>query len=216
MSTKNVIPMTSTNAVENNFAGNKEIIDNSEIPGDVVPLCCVVCGYLTLTLASIAWMIASSIALAQSSIAEFQEDCPGSNIWVSLIVLTIAVGLGMLDNWCGKRDKDNKRQPNILIMGFGLGSQIFSSVEVFNGCAMNNLNETLVYQLQFWMLIVAYSLYGLLILGLMVMCCICCREEAAYKTKNDEIENMENVFANLDATLKNLKKGETVIGDDNV
>ena len=220
MSAKNVIPITETkeenHKISIDFEVNKQMIDNTDISKDVLPICGIICGYLILTMATIAWIVVSSIALGQSSIAEFQENCSGSNIWVSLIVMIIAVGLGMLDNWCGKRDENNKRQPNILIMAIGLGSQIFSSIEVFNSCALNKLDDTLVYQLQFWMLIVVYSLYGIMILAGIVMCCICCREEAAYKTPNKETEEIADTFANLKTSLENLKKGETVIGDDNV
>lgn len=217
MSAKNVIPITETKEENHNipidFEVNKQMIDNTK---DVMPICGIICGYLLLTLASIAWIIISSIALNQTTIADYREECSGSHIWISLLVMIIAVGLGMLDNWCGKRDDNNKRQPNILIMAIGLGSQIFSSIEVFNTCALNKLDDTLVYQLQFWMLIVVYSLYGIMILAGIAMCCICCMEEAAYKTPNKDTEETDNVFANLQTSLENLKKGETVIGVDNV
>ena len=221
MNTKNVIPISETKEESNvvspiDFAGNKQLIDDVDIPNDVVPFCYIVCGYFILALVTIGWIVASSIALSQSSISEFREDCSGSNLWVSLLVLVIAVGLGMVDSWCGKRDENNKRQPNVLIMAAGLGSQIFSSIEVFNSCALATLNHTLVYELQFWMLIVTFSLYGIMIVGGCVMCCICCREEAAYKTPSQTDEEIANTFANLQATIDNLKKGETVIGDNNV
>ena len=216
MSVKNVIPASETKEsinqiMPNDFAGNKQMIDNTDLG-----ICCSICGYLSIAMVGIGWIIASSIALANSSIAEFQDDCSESNIWISLLVMIISVGLGMLDSWCGKRDENNKRQPNVIIMAVGLGSQIFSSIEVFDGCAMEKLNNTLVYQLQFWMVIIVYALYGILILSVFVLCCICCKEEAAYKKPNDAIEDKENVFASLDATLKKAREGNTVNGENNV
>ena len=217
MSKSNVTPVSNTNIMHNDFAGNKHIIDNSELSKDVIPVCGIICGYLVLIMALITWMIASSIALSQSSIAYFREECTNTNIWVSLLVMIIAVGLGMLDNWCGKRNENNERQPNILVVAVGLGSQIFSSIEIFNSCAREQLEQTLVYQLQFWMLIVIYSLYGIIIIAGIVVCCICCREEAAHTASDDdEIESMEGVFANIDRTLKNVKERRPVSGDENV
>ena len=81
---------------------------------------------------------------------------------------------------------------------------------------MEKLNNTLVYQLQFWMVIVVYALYGILFISIFVLCCICCKEEAAYKNPNDAMEDKENVFASLDATLKNTTASQTVNGENNV
>ena len=220
MSTRNVIPSALTkqeNTVVSHidYSGNKQMIDNVDVSEDVAPICCFVCGQLILAAVSIGWIVVSSIALTQSSIAEFREDCSGSNLWVSLIVMVIAVGLGMLDSWCGKRDENNKRQPNVIVMAAGLGSQIFSSIEVFNSCAMASLNHTLVYELQFWMLIAIFSLYGIMILAGCVMCCICCKEEAAYKTPKEDQPDLSNIFASLKTTLEEQKR-DGVVGDDNV
>lgn len=212
-----VVPKQENNVVsqsQNDFAAIKQMIDNIDLSRDVAPFCCFVCVHLLLTAASVGWIVVSSVALSKSSIADFREDCSGSNLWASLMVMVIAVSLGLVDRWFGKRDEDNNREPNILILAISSASQIFSSIEMFKSCALANLNHTLVYKLQFWMLIVSFSLYGIIILGGCVMCCICCKEEAAYKTSKETSLDVSNAFASLKETLEEDKV--RIAGDNNV
>lgn len=213
-----VVPKQESNVVsqpQNDFAAIKRMIESIDVSRDVAPICCFVCGHLLLTTASVAWITVSSIELSKSSISDFRKDCTGSNLWISLMVMVIAFGLGLVDRWCGKRDEDNNREPNILILAIGSASQIFSSIEVFNSCALANLSHTVVYKLQFWMLIVSFSLYGIVILGGCAMCCICCKEEkAAYKTSRENSLDVTNAFATLKETLQE-DKGK-IVGDNNV
>ena len=228
MNTTNVIPIAEVVSVvapkqesnvvsqpQNDFAAIKRMIESIDVSREVAPICCFVCGHLLLTAASVAWITVSSIALSKSSIADFREDCTGSNLWISLMVMVIAFSLGLVDRWCGKRDEDNNREPNILILAIGSASQIFSSIEVFNSCALSNLSHTVVYMLQLWMLIISFSLYGIMILAGCAMCCICCKEEAAYKTsRENSLVDVTNAFATLKETLEE-DKGK-IVGDNNV
>lgn len=212
-----VVPKQESNVVsqsQNDFAAIKRMFESIDVSRDVVPICCFVCGHLLLTGASVAWITVSSVALSKSSIADFREDCTGSNLWASLMLMVIAVSLGLTDRWFGKRDEDNNREPNILILAISSASQIFSSIEVFKSCALANLNHTLVYKLQFWMLIISFSLYGIVILGGCAMCCIYCKEEAAYKTSRENSLDVTNAFATLKETLEE-DKGK-IVGDNNV
>lgn len=192
-----VVPKQEINVVsqsQNDFAAIKRMFDNIDVSRDVAPIGCFVCVHLLLTTASVGWITVSSVALSKSSIADFREECSGSNLWTSLMVMVIAVSLGLVDRWFGKRDEDNNHEPNILILAISSTSQIFSSIEVFKSCALANLNHTLVYKLQFWMLIVNFSLYGIIILGGCVTCCIYCKEEAAYKTSKENLLDVSNAF----------------------
>ena len=208
MSTNNVIPIAEVvpiavpkqenNVVsqpQNDFTAIKQMIDNIDDSNNAATICCFMCVHLLLNAASVGWIVVSSVALSKSSIADFREDCSGANLWASLMVTVIAISLGLVDRWFGKRDEDNNHEPNILILAISSASQIFSSVEVFNSCALTSLNHTLVYKLQFWMLIVSFSLYGIMILAGCVLCCIYCKEEATHKTPTEDPLDVSNTFA---------------------
>ena len=101
-----VVPKQESNVVsqpQSDFAAIKRMIENIDVSRDVVPICCFVCGHLLLTAASVAWITVSSVALSRSSIADFREDCTGSNIWASLMLMVIAVSLGLTDR-CSVRE----------------------------------------------------------------------------------------------------------------
>lgn len=136
-----------------------------------------------LAAASIVWFVYAIIALSNSSASEFKETCSESNIWASLLVAAISVGLSNLDNVCGTRDEDGKKRPNIVVIVIQLGSTTFSSVEVFRGCAMDHLRDALAYKLQFWMVVITYGIWAIGVVAVCGLCVVACREDDEERRK---------------------------------
>lgn len=155
----------------------------------------VPCCMLLLRSISLFWFVYSIIALSQTSNQDIRDTCSGSNIWISLLVAVIGNGLAMLDNICGKKDENGKHQQNVIIVGINIGALIFATVEVYKTCALDNLSETIIYQLQFWLIVIVYSIYAIIIFVGIVLCCCCACEES--KTKITDNEYLDNIFTDV-------------------
>lgn len=159
----------------------------------------VPCGVLVLRSISMFWFVFSIIALSQTSNQDIHDTCSGSNLWISLLIAVIGNGMAILDNICGKKDEDGEHQPNVIIVGLNIGALIFVTVEVYKTCALDNLSETIIYQLQFWLIVVVYSIYSIIIL---VGCCLCCcisRESKPTGVKNDQ--SIDDIFVNIKGSI---------------
>jgi hypothetical protein len=176
----------------------------------------VPCGMLVLRGISIFWFVFSIITLSQTSNQDIHDTCSGSNLWISLLIAVIGNGLAILDNICGKKDEHGQHQPNVIIVGINIGALIFVTVEVYKTCALDNLSETIIYQLQFWLIVVVYSIYSIIIL---VGCCCCCLSQESKPTviKIDQtIDNIDDIFIKMKRSNNNINTNMVSDEENNV
>jgi hypothetical protein len=160
-----------------------------------------------LVVASIVWFVYAIISLFGTSSADFQDTCPASNLWVSLLVAVISNGLSSLDNMCGNRDKDGKKKTNVVIIVIQMGSVTFSSVEVFRGYAMDNLNGT-PYKLQFWLVVITYSIWSLGVIAACRLYAVDCRERDEERRRHNVRASIIQQFDDININLEKSKAAQ--------
>lgn len=116
-----------------------------------------------LIAATIVWIVYAIIALSNSSPSEFQSTCSDSNLWTSLLVSVISICLTILDHVRGSINENGDKKTNVVLVVLQMGSVIFSSIDVFRGCAVKHLSDTLAYKLQFWNVVITYGIWGLIL-----------------------------------------------------
>ena len=157
--------------------------------------------------ASIVWIVYAIIALSGTTPSDYQDTCPSSNIWASLLGAVISIGLSNLDNMCGSRDEHGTKKPNVVIIVIQMGSATFSSVEVFRGCAMEHLNNTLAYKLQFWMVVITYSIWAICVITACGLCYVACREQGEEHRRRQALGT--EIIQKLDTIKLDLKNQKT-------
>ena len=160
-----------------------------------------------LVVASIVWFIYAIISLFGTLSADFQDTCPASNLWASLLVAVISNGLSSLDNMCGNRDKDGNKKTNVVIIAIQMGSITFSSVEVFRGYAMDNLNGT-PYKLQFWLVVITYSIWSLGVIAACRLYAVDCRERDEERRRHNVRASIIQQFDDININLEKSKAAQ--------
>ena len=178
--------MVQENDIENqnhdfiNFYGNKKNFDKTTLDIEKNEKsnleCCVTCfggcGFILLMLGIvvgwITWAIFSVTALVNTSNDEIKDKCSDSNLWI-LLLLTVIIGfINLLTSNVKSNKEDEEQKVNVVNSLVSIALLIWSGIELFSPCALDNLDDTRIYllvEINFWA--------GVSICGIFI-CCIPC------------------------------------------
>lgn len=124
---------------------------------------------LVLSSALVIWIIFAIIALSGEHMKDIKDECPKSKLWPCLCTM---VGVTLLNIFIDSkpRDKDGSKF-NLVGFCFIIGAFVWMSIELFDVCAVEKLNNYEIYH----MLFILYWIYvGIFSLLVIVIICICC------------------------------------------
>lgn len=152
-------------------ATNLELMNKKENYSECIVVSFTILFVFSLFGLSITWITMSIIAMSNESSSSLQQECMKTNIWAALCTSVCVMTAGMIINiWSLNKDSDKDIvERGIISLVINVALSIWKYLELFAPCAINKLEQRMIYKLLLASFIADIICYGTIIITLIVL-----------------------------------------------